>query len=66
MGFDVLKDKLCLTTSIIKGRIRRNQDEGSGAVLQLGRVQLVLLVATPSRNRIGDVSSISSHTVDLF
>ena len=43
--------------------------------MQLGRVTLVLLVGywsiraalpTPSRNRIGDVSSISSHTVDLL
>ena len=54
---------------------RRQKPSGSGAALQLGRVKLVLLVGyrsitaafpTPRRNRIGDVSSISSHTVDLL
>jgi hypothetical protein len=54
---------------------RRQKPRGSGVALQLGRGKLVLLVGnrsiraafpTPSCDRIGDVSSISSHTVDLL
>jgi hypothetical protein len=35
-------------------------------VLQVGYRSIRAAFPTPSRNRIGDVSSISSHTVDLL